>query len=153
MVFGLSAEGLRRQVKTSSNIDITNEQTTAFRNRFLTTYEGIYSWHKMQVQVPEISSPWGRQWTDLPTGDKRERKSWRTRLNYPVQAAEAEGLKEAMVRLYPELHDDWKLVNVVHDSVLLEVPKTAAVGLGKLVQTVPTKVDVKTGESWELVEK
>jgi len=103
------------------------------------------------------ASPWGRQWTDLPkAGDRNNDKRWTTRLNYPVQAAEAEGLKEALALLHPELHFDWKLVNVIHDAIVLEVPKADAAdaakvlhncmieGMGRVVKTVPIMVDVST---------
>jgi DNA polymerase I-like protein with 3'-5' exonuclease and polymerase domains len=69
--------------------------------------------------------------------------------------------------LYPELLSmpTWKLVDAVHDSVLLEVPAADAAeaaqvlqrcmieGMERLVRTVPIKVDIKMGESWELAEK
>lgn len=73
-----------------------------------------------------------------------------------MQAAEAEGLKEALALLHPELHLDWKLVNVIHDAIVLEVPKADAAdaaqvlhncmieGMGRVVKTVPIKVDVST---------
>lgn len=152
--FGLSSKGLRDQVKTNSSIDITVEEANAFRNQFLTTYEGLYAWQQRQTRASTVTSPWGRQWTNFAT------KPWTTRLNYPVQAAEAEGLKGALTLLHRELPTNWKLVNVVHDSIMLEVPKddsekaTALLqrcmieGMEQIVKGVPIKVDVTTNESW-----
>lgn len=85
------------------------------------------------------------------------------RFNYPVQAAESEGLKEGLILLLEELqhYPAWKLVNVVHDSVMLEVPDSDTeqaqtilrecmeAGMSKLTSNVPPHVDVTVCARWD----
>jgi DNA polymerase I-like protein with 3'-5' exonuclease and polymerase domains len=157
LVYGMSAFGLHRTLKTGYGIDISNAESEQFRNRFLESYPGIRRWHEEQVSRHKISSRGGRSWSDLP---KPRQSGWRHRLNYPVQATGAEGLKEALALLVDSLHDDWKLVNVIHDEVVLEVPEAEADraaefvqacmvdGMKCLLESVPVDVTITVANAW-----
>ncbi len=85
-------------------------------------------------------------------------------INTPVQATGADLQKIALGRLYRELakpeHTAFKLVNAVHDSILLEVPDQRTGEATRLIQTVmegagdeilkmvPCLTDVKIGKDW-----
>jgi DNA polymerase I-like protein with 3'-5' exonuclease and polymerase domains len=157
LVYGMSAFGLHRTLKTGYGVHISNAESEQFRNRFLESYPGIRRWHEEQVNRHRISSLGGRSWKDLP----RPRQSgWRHRLNYPVQAAGAEGLKEALALLIDSLPDEWKLVNVIHDEIVLEVPEAEAdraaefvkscmiEGMKCLLESVPIEVTVTKADAW-----
>jgi DNA polymerase I-like protein with 3'-5' exonuclease and polymerase domains len=157
LVYGMSAFGLHRTLKTGYGIDISNAESEQFRNRFLESYPGIRRWHEGQVSRHKISSCGGRSWKDLPQPMKA---GWRHRLNYPVQATGAEGLKEALALLIESLPDEWKLVNVVHDEIVLEVPEAEADraadlvrkcmidGMKRLLESVPVDVTVTIADAW-----
>lgn len=158
LIYGMSAFGLRRTLKTNYGIDISKAESEQFRNRFLESYPGIRRWHEQQVSRNRISSRGGRIWKDLPLPTK---SGWRHRLNYPVQATGAEGLKEALALLIDSLPDEWKLVNVIHDEFVLEVPENeadrAAIlvrkcmvdGMKRLLENMPVDATVTIADSWE----
>ena len=59
-----------------------------------------------------------------------------------------------------ELKSEQKLVNVVHDEIVIEVPiaeaeeakvmleKVMLVGMAKLLKNIPIEVDIKIQENW-----
>lgn len=169
LAFGLTAVGLRADLKKKYDIDITETRAIQIRNRFFATYKGLAEWQNRQIKAEKISSPGGRVWEALPKPQTRRgsaaarRKDWTTRLNYPIQAAEAEGLKEALALLLRELvtHLKWRLVNIIHDSIMLEVPEMDAEvaeqilrdcmikGMEHFVKVVPVEVDKMVSERWE----
>jgi DNA polymerase-1 len=69
-------------------------------------------------------------------------------------------LKETLILLIKQLPNKWKLVNIVHDEIVLEVPeedtaeaseflKTCMVdGMKQLVRDVPIDVEVSVNERW-----
>ena len=84
------------------------------------------------------------------------------RLNTPVQGAAADGVKHALALLW-ETRDrcpSARVVLVVHDEIVLEVPEEDAEkarewltgcmlrGMREVVEGVPIKVDAKVGRSW-----
>ena len=81
--------------------------------------------------------------------------------NTPVQGTAADILKRALGLLFEEIVDrDWKIVGIVHDEILMEVPEAeameAAVRLkavmeraGKdILRSVPCVAEAKTADSW-----
>lgn len=81
--------------------------------------------------------------------------------NTPVQGTAADILKKALGLLYHETKEkDWKLVGIVHDEILLEVPREdgeeAALCLKTVMEragadilpSVPCVADAKTADSW-----
>ena len=87
-------------------------------------------------------------------------------INTPVQARRAADLqKTALGRLYEKLcsptkYSDFRLINAVHDSILLEVPDKRKGEASKLLQSVmeeagnemlkviPCLTDVEVGKDW-----
>lgn len=82
--------------------------------------------------------------------------------NTPIQSLNADIIKTAMASLYTEFKTGGvKLVNVVHDELVFEVPneyaEQAAIivkeGMeaagGKYLKTVPCKVETVVGKSWQ----
>lgn len=148
--------------------NLSEEEAREFLYRFYSTYPGLKGW---QLEVSEgapvkridgdaykISrSALGRiRYTDP---DHRN-----ALINTPVQATGADLQKIALGRLYKELamprYSEFKLVNAVHDSILLEVPDKRTGEASKLLQgvmeqagneilqVIPCLTDVKVGKDW-----
>jgi DNA polymerase I-like protein with 3'-5' exonuclease and polymerase domains len=161
MVFGSSAKGLQASIASEYGIELSPHEAEQFRNAFFTEYAGVQRWHDGQIQATVVESPGGRKWWNLPKPGGANSK-WRGRINYPIQAAEAEGVKEALILLLPELerHSEWKLVNAVHDELVLEVPDNDVeharetlvscmkTGMRKIIAAVPIEVEAVVADCW-----
>ncbi len=78
-------------------------------------------------------------------------------MNMPIQGAEADLMKLAMLKVEEKLDGLGKQLLQIHDSILVETPKANAEKVSKLLQEtmesihplpVNLKVDVKTGNNW-----
>ncbi|NMB44582.1 MAG: hypothetical protein GX995_10695, partial [Clostridiales bacterium] len=82
------------------------------------------------------------------------------RLNLPIQGSAAEGLKEALALLVNSIKETWKLVAIVHDEILLEVPTDDAEeakevlencmieGMKKIIRDIPVIVETSISNNW-----
>lgn len=153
--YGVSSYGLPKILK-KEGIIITKSQANYIINLFYNKYPNIYRFHNMLLTSDSIRSVGGRVWSDIPKGDGK-------RLNLPIQATAAEGFKEGLKLLVEELErrPNWKIVNVIHDEVLLEIDKSEAEeakdiletcmekGMEKILKIVPVVVDIKISNKWE----
>lgn len=153
--YGGSSYGLEKVLK-KEGIIITKSQANYIINLFYKKYPNIYRFHNMLLTSDSIRSVGGRVWSDIPKGDGK-------RLNLPIQASAAEGFKEGLKLLVEELErrPSWKIVNVIHDEVLLEVDESEAEeakdiletcmkkGMEKILKVVPVVVDIKRANKWE----
>ncbi|MGP8011000.1 MAG: DNA polymerase, partial [Halobacteriota archaeon] len=160
MVFGSSAKGLQTSIASEYGIELSNDEAEQFRNAFFSEYAGVRMWHDSQIRATVVESPGGRKWWNLPKPGTHSK--WRGRINYPIQAAEAEGVKEGLILLLPKLetHPQWKLVNAIHDEIILEVPDSDVdhareslvsclkAGMQKIIATVPIEVDAAVADCW-----
>ena len=152
--YGVSAYGLKKIIKKEAKIDISLAQANKVISLFYNKYPKILYFHNELLTSNSISSLGGRVWRNIKKGD-------RLRYNLPIQATAAEGLKEALKLLVIELKSEWKLVNVVHDELVIEVPiaeaeeakvmleKVMLVGMAKLLKNIPIEVDIKIQENWD----
>ncbi|MBE6905027.1 MAG: hypothetical protein E7476_01935 [Ruminococcaceae bacterium] len=143
--YGISANGLCEAVNQKSDANLTVQQADQIKINFYKAYSKIRAYHNHLLTTDKIVSLGGRQWTDYPKGIAR--------VNLPVQASAAEGLKIALTALLKHLPDDCMLVNVIHDEIVLETPisKTTQIqpilqhfmidGMSELVKSVPIIVD------------
>lgn len=155
MVYGVSAYGLSK-ILNKEGIPVTQLQADYIRTLFYKKYTNIYRLHNILLTADVIRSIGGRSWTDIPKGDVK-------RLNLPIQASAAEGFKEALALLVEFLvkYPRWKIINVIHDEVLLEVPITEAEkakvilqksmvqGMETILKIVPVVVDIKIQNNWK----
>lgn len=154
LCYGVSAYGLKKIIKKEAKIEISLSQANKLISLFYDKYPKILCFHNKLLISDSISSLGGKVWNDIPKGD-------RSRYNLPIQATAAEGLKEALKLLILELNSKWKLVNVVHDEIVIEVPKQDAenaklmlekvmiLGMSKLLKKIPIEVEVKVQENWD----
>lgn len=158
LIYGMTAQGLKINLKTAYGLDVTEQEADVFRNGFFRLYPAIRKWQDRQCRGTSIRTVGGRIWNNIP---KPTEKGYRNRFNYPVQGTGAEGLKESLGLLISGLPDEWKLCAVVHDEIVLEVPENQAEqakaylvacmkgGMQKLIKVVPVEVDAKISDSWE----
>jgi DNA polymerase-1 len=158
LLYGMGAPGFRVYAKSQYGVDLTMEQAREYRAAFFRAYPELAWWHR-RVKVLHESATWtlgGRQ-------RKLDPKASDTlRLNSPVQGTGADGLKEALARLW-ETQDECPgafPVLAVHDEVVIEADTgqaEAAAGwvrramvdaMGPLIAPVPVEVEVKVGTTW-----
>jgi DNA polymerase-1 len=147
---------------------LTEEEAREFLYRFYSTYPGLKGWQRdvsegapvkvIDGEVYKISrSALGRIRYVNP--DHRN-----ALINTPIQATGSDLQKIALGRLYRELatprYSEFKLVNAVHDSILLEVPDKRTGEATRLLQgvmeqagneilqVIPCSTDVKVGKDW-----
>lgn len=148
--------------------NLTEDEARDFLYRFYAAYPGLKGWQQMvsdgakKIQIDgetyKISrSALGR----IRYVDPQQRNAL---INTPVQASGADLQKTALGRLYEKLcspkYSDFRLINAVHDSILLEVPDKRKGEASKLLQSVmeeagnemlkviPCLTDVEVGKDW-----
>lgn len=146
MCYGISAYGLCETINKYVANQITLEDANLMKMRFYNTYPKIGDYHNRLLTADVIESLAGNRWVDYPKGIGR--------INLPVQASAAEGLKLALAMLMPVLPAECLLVNVIHDEIILEVPaeqslqmatlleKCMVEGLRSIIKTVPVTVTI-----------
>jgi DNA polymerase-1 len=122
LLYGQGASGLASYAKQQYNVKMTLEEADIHIKEFFKLYPGLRRWQRKTAKAAEVSkkirTPCGRE-RDF----SRERTGYRytAALNLPIQGAAAEITLHALIRLTSLLCDDCRLVNVVHDEILLEV--------------------------------
>lgn len=164
LLFGQSASGFRSTVKKRFGLEISAQEASEYRNVFFQTYPELRAWHNLvrkdaQVGLSEARTLLGRR--RLLPNELSFRKRFYTLLNTPVQGTMADGMKRALCLLDRELPQGAKIVSVIHDEVILEVPSSLATeallnlvrrclvdGMRSVLPTVPIEVDPHFSECW-----
>lgn len=152
IVYGITETGIQNQIKKNLNIELTREEAMEYRVNFFEAYKGVYTIQDILLKSQKIKSLGGRGWNDDLKSNQR--------LNYCIQGTGADILKTALSYLMKSKNDTWKLCPVVHDEILIEVPKYEAneakevlknsmeLAMNKFVKEVPCKVDIKISDNW-----
>ena len=123
LLFGQGAPGLAKYAKTQYGVDMSLKEAEKYRKAFFDTYPGLRRWQRRTAELAEAShsvkTPSGR----VRTFKRKHGKSYFTAfLNTPIQGGAAEVMLAALAALDRRLKGlDAKLVNVIHDEILLEV--------------------------------
>jgi DNA polymerase I-like protein with 3'-5' exonuclease and polymerase domains len=154
LIYGMGADGLKRRLKQMVGMDIKLNEARRLRTKFLSSYKGLRRWQEKLLQKNYIKTLGGKRWST-------KRLNTQELFNYPVQGSAAEGLKETMIVMEANLPENWKLVAIIHDEILLEVPEAEAEsalrglkkwmveGMGQIVRDVPIKVDGVIADYWK----
>lgn len=157
LIFGMGAEGLRLYSSQSYGVDMTLEEAEQFRSAFFQNYHGINWWHHdLRESHPlEGRTLTGRKFLFSPDTGLADLA------NTPVQGTAADILKHALGLLASRIREsDKKIVGIVHDEILMEVPEEEvddAVVLLKntmeeaaraILSDVPCEADAKAADSW-----
>lgn len=128
LLYGQGAEGLARYAKSGYDVDMTTEQAQSARLAFFQTYPVLRRWQKDATALAERTrrsiTPAGRVRDFAP---EKLDNTYTASLNTPIQGGAAEILLAALARLDHHLSGlDARLVNVVHDEIVLEVAEAEA---------------------------
>jgi DNA polymerase-1 len=150
--------------------NLTAEEARQFLYRFYDAYPGLRGWQQMVTEGIRMAEIDGQEYRISRSAlgriryvDPRHRNAL---INTPVQSTGADLQKMALGRLYERMaspkYGDFRLINAVHDSILLEVPERRKKEASRLLQSVmeeagneilkviPCLTDVKTGKDWAL---
>lgn len=152
IVYGITSYGIANNL-TKSGIKVTQEEAEEYRLCFLKSYPKVKELQDKFLKAKAIRTMGGRRW-------ETKDLTLTQRLNMPIQGSAAEGLKEALALLITRIRPLWKLVAVVHDEIVLEVPekeveeakevlcKSMVEGMKKIVPNVTIKVESFIGDNW-----
>lgn len=119
-VYGMSAGSFREYAFLNYGLSLTDEEAKQWRDTYFTLYPAIGRYHK--YVWANYKNPGFLQYTALGRPVKPKRGT--DAINAPVQGSGAECTKLAihyLVKAFPEALK--YIVNVVHDSIKLEVPE------------------------------
>ncbi|MEK3933027.1 DNA polymerase [Bacillus sp. FSL R7-0642] len=157
LIYGMTAYGLQKKITFATGKEISYQQAQVFRNRYFGLYPGVLRYQDQMLKAERIFTLGGRYWSSETTALKSVAIS---RFNYPIQGTGAEGLKESLAILMQHLPPNWKLVAVVHDEIVLQVPENESTnakqclriamqkGMQQLIHTIPIEIDVKISTHW-----
>ncbi len=146
---------------------LSQTQAEDIMRKYFGTYRGLDKWlrdaAKTAVNERLARTASGRmvRFRFDPEDRKAASGAQRNGKNFPIQGTSADILKRALHLLHSEIHDtSAKLVNIVHDEVILEcnaeeaektadtLSKTMCAAGEEYVKKVPVKVDVKITDEW-----
>ena len=130
LIYAMGAKGLRDYAKNQYGVALSMNEAKAFREAFFGAYPGVAAWHDRMRSQREARTLSGRlrRW---PEG----RPPITEVFNAPVQGTAADILKLALANLLPRLElIGGRLVAVVHDEVIAEVPEAQAGEAARIVQ-------------------
>lgn len=148
-------------------------------DEFYSKYKGLHKWHIKLMQeattTKQVKLPTGRIYQFEPELRRGEKVFPRTTiLNYPVQGLGADLMSLARVSLYNRMrrlnYEKARLVNTVHDSIIIDCDNSHANTLAKTMLevfedvpknfqkmfgtefNVPMKAEVQIGNNWKDME-
>ena len=121
ILFGIGATKFSHYAKKSYKVEVDVEEAAEWINAFRETYSGYRTW-----QVEQTSQAKESLLTVTPCGKMRrlsEDNYFGSSLSTPVQGGASECMLHALIRLNKKLTEQGtigKIVNIVHDEVLVE---------------------------------
>lgn len=152
IVYGITAYGIQKNLR-KSGVLASLEEAEKYRIEFLNAYPKVKELQDALLKADYIKTLGGRRWQSCSL-------TMTQRLNLPIQGSAAEGLKEALALLVERIKKSWRLVAVVHDEILLEVPEDEAEeakiilescmvgGMRTIVKDIPIIVDTSISNNW-----
>lgn len=121
LLYGLGARKFTHYVKkgyAKDGISVNQSQAEDFIESYRETYSGVRAWQQLQAESCKISLK-----ATTPFGKVRKLSDdnhYGGGLNVPIQGAAAEVMLCALVRLEKAFRGKGRLVNCVHDEVVIE---------------------------------
>jgi DNA polymerase I len=162
LVFGMGAKGLAEYARATYGVEMSVIEAKKASAAYFNTYPGIKIWHKQTYNFGKkygfIKTPSGRF---VRMGDKAYTRS----KNAPIQAGAAEVMIAALIEMDRAIireNLDARIVNMVHDEIVLEVAENQAEkarsvleqamvsGMLKIFPQATTNglVDASIGDNW-----
>lgn len=157
LIYAMGTKGLKESAAKQYNVQLTEQEAIAFRDRFFTAYRGIADWHrKTELIMAKDARTLGGRRRIWPHGSKITEL-----LNAPVQGTSADITKKALCLLHARLMNTGiKIVACIHDEIILEAPIEEADKAKQLLEgamneagqvylkKVPVKVEVSVVDTW-----
>lgn len=163
IIYGQSKYGLAK------NLGISNDEAAEFITRYFATYPNIKAYMDATVECAErngyVETIFGRKRylaAEFSSSNASIREfGRRAAINQPIQGSAADLMKIAMIDFYKKLKENnlkSKMIMQVHDEIVVDVYKPELELVTALVKdsmenccklSVPLRVDVYTGESWQ----
>ncbi|BAU67510.1 DNA polymerase I-like protein (plasmid) [Stanieria sp. NIES-3757] len=164
LIYGMGVAKFCLTTAKKHDIYLSKFQASQFRQKFFLLYEGVAAYHQRirrewQAGTRISYSLDGRRrvWS------KRTRPTLNELLNHPIQGTNATIIKRAIALLDSTLLSkvpQVKLILVVHDEIVLEVPRSLADRVARclsdcairaakpILAPIPVEVEVKVLDSW-----
>ena len=174
LIYLQSAKGFVKYAKKSYGITFTLSEAESIIKKFFNTYRGLTPWHNKTIQFVKkygyAINLFGRKRlianinsTDGYTRGAAERQS----VNFPIQSVPAEMMVLSLYYVNKFLKDKGmksKIINTVHDSMILECPPEELQTTARIVKTImeniptpfekiiPIVADLEYGFNWGELE-
>ncbi len=164
LIYGMGVAKFCLTTAKKHNIYLSKSEASQFRQKFFLLYKGVAAYHQRirrewQAGTRVSYSLDGRRrvWS------KRTRPTLNELLNHPIQGTNATIIKRAIALLDSTLLakvPQVKLILVVHDEIVLEVPRSLADRVARclsdcaveaarpILAPIPVEVEVKVLDSW-----
>jgi DNA polymerase I-like protein with 3'-5' exonuclease and polymerase domains len=172
LIYGMSPKGLVDKMKPSET-EISLDEAKQFHAAFFKLYRNYRPYHSKLWKRADrefrengevlLKTRSGRV-RRLTEDDMRYKSKWPKKTvvyNTPVQSLASDGLKQALVLLWPHLKAlDARPVNLVHDEIIIECRKDVAAEMSGILEdcmvrgvecylkNVPIVVEAKIADSW-----
>ena len=167
IAYGLTAWALARQ------LDVPLEEAEEIMENWKSNAEVAWEWIQEQRMTPHREgysvTPLGRyRYYGLVT-EKNKRFKRNEAVNTPIQSTASDMTLLSTIEVHKALRKSnlgTKIVNTVHDSILLQVPNNQIQATAEMTKEImekvpaetletdiPFKVDVETGSHWSNVEE
>lgn len=166
-LYGLSSSGFKKKMLSDYDKEISYKEADKFRNGFFNNYSTLSKYlndiGKEAYAKKELRNLSGRLLKLDTFGSTKERDEWsyaNQGQNAPIQSLSGDIIKLAMGRLYARFGKEIKLVNAIHDELVLEVEENKTLEYSKIVQDemqkagqeflqeIPCLVEVSIKEAW-----
>lgn len=146
---------------------VSNTEAENIMRRYFATYRGLDSWLRnaanrvIKERLARTASGRMMRFRFDENDYKKTASAKRNGKNMPIQGSSADILKRALRLLHEAISGtSAKLVNIVHDEIIVEVKAEEAENIAKLLEKamcdageeyvtkVPVKVDVEISEEW-----
>lgn len=173
-LYGMGAEKFQQYALDSYKVVFTPKQSTEVRENFFKLYSSLQLWHATYKKYARdkgyVSTMFGRK-RRLPDINNKLNlallgEAERQAINSPVQGTAGEYTIFCACILKNRLSKDIKMVNTIHDSLILYVPETKIADCVKIIketfnnpcldkyfnfnmQPVGMAVDIEIGNNWK----
>lgn len=158
LIYGMSPHSLVEYAKSNYDIDISIQDAKEFHKNFFEYYKGFQIWHNFVKDYLK-----NHRFIEVKTlfGRKIIADRFTDAVNYPVQGSGSDLLKMAVVFLHREKDSSCRVVNLVHDEILVEsdddhIEKNrnlVAVSMeraGRLIlKKVPVGFEIAVSKTWK----
>jgi len=160
LIYGISAKGLAEYAKVGYGVEISLEEAEVLRERFFKNFKAFKEWHdRVKRELKEKGEVKGK----TLLGRRFSANTFNDAVNYPIQGTGADLLKLAVLLFDANLQKkniQAKLVNLVHDEIVVECEKERAEEVKELLEKamktagkiilkeVPVEVESVINERW-----